>query len=160
MTPLIQQQVVRMETQAKFPYLIEITTPDGEVYRYANSDEDIEYEENGVSNTYESAYFKVTPPEKTTTGFKDARLTISAIDQFWIEKIRSTNKRSKIRFLAVIVYEENGDKYVEPTEDVTMTLTNATWNETAIEWTMKYDDSMDILMPCTKMTASTYPALF
>jgi len=160
MTPLIQQQIVRMETRAKFPYLIEITDPEGNIYRYANSDTDIEYEENGVTNTFTAGYFKITPPEKTQTGFKDAKLTISALDQVWIEKIRSTQKRSTVRFLAVIMYEEDGNKYAEPTEDVTMSLTNATWNDTTIEWNMKFDDSLDLLIPCNKATSFTYPGLF
>ena len=145
-----------METQAMFPYLIEITTPDEQVYRYCNCDEDISFE----GHTFEASYFKLTPPEITETAIKDATITMSAMDELWIERIRTYHERSKIRFVAMIKYDENNPPYSEVINDITMILTNATWNTSTIQWTMKFDDWMEINMPVTKINEFTCPALY
>jgi len=102
MTNYAKQQMLRRETQARFPYLIEIHhfTESGaeNIYRYANTDEDVTYN----NATYTASCFSITPSEKTSSGFSDAKLTISAIDQEWIVKIRETQKRAKIIFTASI----------------------------------------------------------
>ena len=153
----------KMEIQAKFPYLIEVTyvynddteeNPHRDILRYANTDEDVTFEQN----TYTAGFFKVSLPEKTTSGFTDASLTISNVDQEWVGKIRSTNKRSFIRFIATIEHYENGTQ-VEPIEDMEFTLTNATVNETTIQWTMKFDDKFDIKVPYDKCNDRVCPAL-
>lgn len=157
MTPYAQQQMVRMETQALFPYLIEITTPDGNIYRYANSDNDITFE----NHVFSACFFKLTPPERTDEGIKDAKITISSIDQLWIERIRQYKDRATIRFIAVIQYTNgNNVESIEDIDDLEFKLTKATWNESTIQWTMKFDDWMDIMFPCTKLTAQVCPALF
>lgn len=164
---LSQKKIVRMETQAMFPYLVEIThvldekNEDGtthkeNVYRYANSGENIEFE----GNVYQASYFKISPPQKSESEIKDATITISAVDQIWINKIRGSNQRSRIRFIAVIQYDENGRTFVEPLDDITFTLTDASWDESTIQWTMKHDVNSDIKMPCQKLTQSICPALF
>lgn len=163
-TEKAQLEMVRMQTRAKFPYLIKITTPDNQIFRYANSVNNIEFE----YETYEASYFKLEPPEQTENGIKDARITISSIDQVWIEKIRKYQDRSLIRFVAVIQRDEQEIsgithkviEYVEKLDDITFKLTNATWNETTIQWTMKFDDFMEIKMPCQKLTQFIAPALY
>ena len=150
-----------METQAMFPYLIEITTPEtddipSQIFRYANTDTDIVFE----NNTYEASYFKLTPPEVSDTAVKDATITISAVDETWIEKIRTYQDRSRIRFVAIIKYDESGHQYQEPINDIDMVLTNASWNDTTIQWTMKFDDWMEINMPVGKFNEFTCPALY
>lgn len=154
-----KQQMLRMETQAMFPYLVEITVPndtENEIYRYANTSEDVIFEDN----TYTASCFKITPPEKTESTIKDAKITISAIDNFWIEKIRETSTRCSIRFVAIIQYEKDNSKYIEKIDDINFMLTNASWTESTIEWTMKFDDRLDVKVPCQKLSSFICPALF
>ena len=160
MTNTVKDKLTQSEIQASFPYLIEVwkssDTEKEDVLRYVNSTEDKEFE----GHTFTAAYFKLTPPEKTEAGIKDARITISSIDQSWIERIREADERYKIRFIAVIVYDDDGNEFIEALDDITFVLTNATWNETSIQWTMKFDEGLEINMPCQKMTQFICPALF
>lgn len=148
-------------TRAKFPYLIEITYYKNdnttEVYRYANSDYDMTFE----NHTFIAGYFKIQRPQRTTSGFTDAKLSISAIDHSWIERIRNANKkkRSKIRFVAVIDYDENGTQHIEPIEDLEFILTNASSDGQIIQWTMKFDENMEIQVPFDECNDRVCPAL-
>ena len=155
LSPFAKQQMLRMETYAKFPYLLEITTPDGSVFRYANSDNDISF----GGETYEAAFFKLTPPERTSDGIKDATITISVLDQFWIGKIREYQERSRIRFIAVIEYDD-GSHAIEKIDDVSFKLTNASWTETTVQWTMQFDDWMDINFPMVTCSSFICPGVF
>lgn len=139
-----KKEILRQQTQAKFPYLIEITTPDGEITRYCNSDEDIEFE----GEVYKASFFYITPPKETNGVLSDTTISISAIDQQWIKKIRKYKEKSFIRYIAVIMYEENGTSYIDPCEDNTFILSKATWNDLTITWTMTLDDVMSIQIPC------------
>lgn len=148
-------------TRAKFPYLIEITyyrnDNTTETYRYANSDYDITFE----NHTFSAGYFSIQRPQRTAVGFTDAKITISAIDHSWIEKIRNANnkKRSLIRFIAVIDYDENGTQVVEPIEDLEFILTNAASDGQLIQWTMKFDENMEIQVPFDECNDRVCPAL-
>ena len=160
MTNNAKQRILRQNTQAMFPYLIEIThiKDDGtsDIYRYANCDNDITYK----GNVYHAGYFEIEPPEKRQDNISDARLTLSAIDLEWIKKIRNTNKhRSKIKFIAVILYENNEVTEIEPIEEEEFMLTNASWSMTTIEWTMKFDELMSLNIPCEEITDRVCPAL-
>lgn len=159
-TPLVQSKLVKTEIQASFPYLIEIwkesDSENKEVFRYVNASEDKTFE----GNVFSASYFKMSPPERTDSGIKDAKITISSVDQVWIKKIRETSGRFKIRFVASIVYENDGSEYVEALDDITFVLTNASWNESTIDWTMKFDEWQDINVPCQSLTQFVCPALF
>lgn len=159
LTKTAQAEMLKMETYAKFPFLIEITryTNDGteEIYRYVNADKDVVFE----NNTYNAGYFSITPPEKNNDSFSDAKLTLSAIDQEWIEKIRETKKRPKIRFVASISYEDNGEEVIEAIEDEEFLLTNAVWQDDVITWTMKFDENMDIKFPLEIIDTRICPGL-
>ena len=153
----------KMEVQAKFPYLVEITyiynddteqNPHRDILRYANSDDDIVFE----GNTYSAGFFKMTLPESTSSGFSDASITISAIDQTWIEKIRSSERRSIIRFIATIEHYDN-QTVVEPIEEMEFTLSNAQVEETTIKCTLKFDDISDIKVPYDICNDRVCPAL-
>lgn len=157
-----KNEIMKMETYAKFPYLIEVTryyTEDEldktEVLRYANCDEDITFE----GNIFKASYFEITPPEKTTQEISDAKLTYSAIDQEWITKIRQTEKRAKIRFLAVIQYNDQNVESIEPIDDIIFDLTQAQWNETTIQWNMEFDNLLDVNLPCEELTSLNCPQL-
>jgi hypothetical protein len=154
MTHKAEQLIARMETYAKFPYLIEVTHPafDTPLY-FANSDKDIDY--NG--ETYKAAYFTIDPPDKDNSKIGDGQVTISAVDQFWIEKIRSTQIAAKIKFLAVIVYDDGIISGIESIEEMAFTLRAVNWNENTITWNLVFDDTMSIMVPCDKATALKCP---
>lgn len=159
MTNKAKQKILRLDTQSKFPYLVEVTYVynDGteEMYHYANCDDVIEFE--GVE--YEPSSFFITPPEKNQTSISNASISISIADQFWIKKIRGTRQRSRIRFIATIEYDENGTRYIEAIEDYDFTLTLADWDESYVKWTMVFDEGMSINMPCDIATSQKVPAL-
>ena len=163
MTRTAKLLMEKLEIQAKFPYLIEVTykynddteeNPHRDILRYANTDEDVTFE----GQTFSAGFFKVSLPEKTSSGFTDASITISNIDQLWIAKIRGTNKRATIRFIATIEHYDSGT-VIEPIEDMEFVLTNASVNETTIQWTMKFDDLFDIKVPYDECNDRVCPAL-
>ena len=157
MNPSLQNLLVQNYVPASFPFLIEVWKPSDptNIERYVNATEDKVFEEH----TFTASSFRVTPPEKTENGIKDASITISTIDQTWIEKVRTANERYKIRFLAVVDYYDEIET-IEKLDDITFTLTNATWKETTIQFTMKFDEGMDVNMPCQKLDQFVCPALF
>lgn len=148
-------EILRMETRALFPYLIEITV-DNEVFRYVNLDEDVTFE----NHIFTASFFKITPPERTQSSIKDASITISAIDGEWIYKIRNTNNQAKIRFVGCIIYEENNERYIDKIDDVTLKLTEASWNDTTITWKMQYDNLLNVNYPFVRLTNEIAPGLF
>lgn len=160
MTNLAKQKIMRMETLAKFPYLIEVTYYDANgnpiLERYANCDDDIAF--NG--NSYTASFFSIKPPSRTNSSISDGKLTISAVDQTWIQKVRNCGKRAKIRFIACIIYDDNNKvETVEAIDDITFTLTKCSWNDTTIEWTMLFDDRMNLQVPLDLATIQKVPAL-
>ncbi len=151
-----QQRLARLETQAMFPYLVEVTLPDNTVYRYVNADSDIVY----LNNTYSACFFNISPPEHTDKGIKDAQIVFSVLDNFWIEQVRTYDERVKCKFVALIDYDANGQRYCESLDSNTFWLTDASWNDKTIQFTMKFDDKMEIQMPCQKFTQFSAPGLF
>lgn len=147
MTPKSKKEILKQQTRAKFPYLIEITLPDNEVYRYNNTDDNITYE----NNVFSSAYFYLTPPKENNGVLSDTTISISAIDQEWIKKIRkipANSPRATIRYVAMIKYDEGNNSYLDPCEDNIFYLSNANWNDYTITWSMTLDDVMSIKIPC------------
>ena len=148
-------------TRAKFPYLVEITyfknDNTSEILRYANSDEDKEFE----GETFQAGYFTMSLPEKTQSGITDAKIGISAIDQSWTERIRMEDKRkrSRIRFVASIEYENNSVESIESIEDMEFELTNATTDGDVIQWTMNFDPLASVKVPYEVCNDRVCPAL-
>ena len=148
-------------TRAKFPYLVEITyfknDNTSEILRYANSDEDKEFE----GETFQAGFFSMQLPQKTQSGITDARISISAIDQSWTERIRMVNrkKRSRIRFVATIEYENNSNESIESIEDMEFELTNASTDGDIIQWTMDFDPLADVKVPHDECNDRVCPAL-
>lgn len=143
MTNRAKMEMLRMETQASFPYLIEINTPDGTVYRYANSSYDKVFD----GNTYEASVFSINHPEVKDGEVSDASIQISAVDLEWINKIRATQDRSEIRIVAAICRNEDGSETVEAIEERSFTLKSSGWNELAIDWGMVFDEYGEDQMP-------------
>ncbi len=158
MNPLVQSMLTQNNVPASFPFLIEIWKPSDptNIERFVNASEDKEFE----GNTFTASYFVVQPPERTETGFKDATITLSTIDQSWIVRTRTTQERYKIRFVAVIDYDDDGTEYIEALDDISFSLTNATWQETTIQFSMKFDERMNVNIPCQRLNQFVCPALF
>ena len=153
MTNYAKNQIAKMETRAKFPYLIEITS-ENQKYYYANCDENVVYD----GHTYLASFFKVSLPDKTQNGFSDAKLSISAVDQQWIVRTRQTDERAKVKFVATINYVANSQQVVEPIEELEFMISLASWTPSTIEWTMKFDELME-LQYCAEVTGIICPAL-
>lgn len=164
MTPKAQSEILRQQVHASFPYLIEITYDDYGTFRYANSDDDLEFD----GNTYTACTFSVAPPDKTESKIGDGSLTFSAIynNREWIKKIRGTSKRGKIRVVGAILYADNYSvDGIEAIYDTEYTLSDASWsedasrNESELTFKMKFDDGMDIVMPCDTIDELTCPGV-
>ena len=128
MTGASKTEMLRLMTMASFPYLIEITTPDGTVYRYANSDSDKTF----GGNTYYAAFFKPNPPEVRDGEVSEASITISAIDLEWIARISR---------------DVDGSEVIEEIDARSYTLTAADWNRLTIDWRMEFDPLSEIQIP-------------
>jgi hypothetical protein len=150
-----RRQITQQRTAASFPCLIEITHPEYPEMLYTNASENITYD----GKVYNAATFSIQPPDRDGSKIGDATLTMSAVDQVWIEKIRSTQKPAKLRFIAVIVYQEGSIAGIEPLEENTFTLRAANWNEIAITWSMHFDENMAIVVPAEKCNAQTTPGI-
>jgi len=159
MTNLAKQKLVRMETYASFPYLIEVTYEDenGVIHteRYANADTEKTY--NG--NTYQPVCFTAVPPSQDNTTISDGKLTLSTVDDSWVIKVRNAQKRMKCVFVAVIDYDENGVETIEEIETMSFTLVKARWNEETLEFNMLFDDRMNLQVPRDVATVLKVPAL-
>jgi len=150
-----KRQILRSRTSAEFPFLIEITHPTYGVMRFVNRDEDVLFE----GNVFTGSCFEVSPPKKEGGDIIGAYLSITDIDQAWIAKIRSTQQRATIRFIAAFLYED-GSLNIEALEDLEFQLVGATWGDTGqINWTMVFDTTLDINIPCDSATFSKVPGV-
>lgn len=148
-----RREMARRNTQARFPLLIEITGGDLGDFYYANSDQDIAF----GGHTYLASVFSLEPPDKDGDKIGNARITISAVNQEWIQRIRSTQKPAGLRFIAVILYGDNGNLQIEKLEENSFVLRSASWNEIAISWDLVFDENMAILLPSEDCSALTCP---
>lgn len=160
MTKNANQQMVRLQTFAMFPYLIVIRyvdqNGDSHTERYANLDEDITYE----NEVYSACYFKVTPPTRDNSSISDGKIEFSTIDQSWIEKVRNAQSRFTCEFISAIKYDDNNQiSGFEEIDRTKFTLTKANWNEKTISFTMMFDDRMNLCVPCDTANAYKCPAL-
>lgn len=153
-SPKIQQDLFRSNSRAMYPYLIEITHEDYGVFRYANSDVEITF--NGEK--YLPSFFQMSPPKKEAGSVGNAQLSISAIDQEWIIRIRGTRKRAKIKFVASYV-ELDGKFIAEAIEEYEFILTNASWTDTVITWDLVFDETQQLNVPCDTATAQKVPGI-
>jgi hypothetical protein len=157
LSPKVQKLLAAQRKFAKFPYLIKISHETGHGFPmyFANAPEDITYAEN----IYNAASFSIEPPDRDGSNIGDATLTLSAIDQFWIQKIRENQKPARIQFMAVIAYNDDntGIEGIEPMEDISFILRAASFNEMAITWTMVFDENMAINIPADTCNAMATP---
>jgi hypothetical protein len=152
----VQKLLARQRKVARFPYLIKIDHDDDPQFPFyfVNADENITFQ----GRIYNAASFSIDPPSRDGDKIGDATLTISAIDQFWIQKIRSTHKPARLLFMAVIVYGEHDViEGIEPMEEIGFTLRVARFNEISVTWTMVFDERMSIQVPADTCNAMTTP---
>jgi hypothetical protein len=152
MNDYTKRELARRNTQAKLPVLIEINHESGDYY-YANSDQDIFYD----NHTYKSSVFSLDPPDRDGDKIGNAQITISAVDQTWIQRIRISQKPAKLHFIAIIAYDKDGGIIFESLEENTFTLRSASWNEIGISFDLIFDENMAILLPAEDCTAFTCP---
>jgi len=152
-SPKVQKILAAQRTAAKFPCLIKISHPEYSDMYFANSSDNVSY--NG--NIYNAASFSVQPPSIDGAKIGNATLTISAIDQFWIERIRATQIPAELRFIAAIVYDELGVMGIEVLEENSFILRAANWNEISISWEMSFDERMNYIITSIKCTPMTVP---
>jgi hypothetical protein len=154
-SPFSQRQITQQRTAASFPCLLKISHPKYPDMLYTNASENITFD----GEVYNAATFSIQPPDRDGSKIGDATLTISAIDQVWIEKIRSVQTPAKLRFIAVIVYREGSIAGIELLEENSFTLRTANWNEISITWSMRFDENMSIVIPAEKCNAQTTPGI-
>ena len=159
MTNLAKRKIVRTETDASFPFLIQLNYIDSNglpvTERYVNADEQKTFE----NEVYEPACFSVIPPSSDNTSVSDGKLTFSVIDNNFIQKVRDTQKRMTCVFVAVINYQDGAQEVIEEIETMAFTLIKASWNESEISFTMLYDDRMNLRVPLDVASVLKCPAL-
>jgi hypothetical protein len=148
-----QRQIAQQRTSASIPFLIKITPYDEAPMFYVNSSVGITYK----GDIYNAATFSIQPPDKDGSKIGDGTLTMSAIDQVWIQKIRAAEKPAELKLIAVIVYNDGVTTGIEPLEENNFTLRMANWNEISITWNMTFDENQSILVPADKCNAQTTP---
>ena len=151
----VKQQISRTQTQASFPYLIEISHEDLGIFRYVNMDRVLTWE----GNEDQPACFSIQPPQYSSKGISSAQLTITAIDQEWIIRIRETSKRASIRFIAAFVDTKEDGLQIEPLEDMYFTLTKANWTEISITWEMETKTVLQTQVPIQTADACSCPGV-
>jgi hypothetical protein len=152
------EQIFKLMTTAMFPALIKFTyTEDGitKHLRLVNNTVDMVYD----GETYIAASFKYNPPKNSDRKMGNGTLSISCIDQSMIVLIRSLKARATAKVTAAFYYDEDNHLYFEPIDEWTFKLSTVSWNESVAQWTMLYDDRMDIQFPSVKMNSLLCPGI-
>jgi hypothetical protein len=148
-----QREIARREKHATFPYLIQVEHEEFGNFYYANSSGDITY----AGRVYQSATFSIDPPDRDGSKIGNASITISDVDQFWVQKIRTTNRAAKIHFIAGIRYNDNGTMRFEVLEKNSFTLRLATYNGVMVTWEMEFDLTQTFVLNAVSASAAIAP---
>lgn len=143
-----KHEALKDSSTASYPFLIKIRH-NNEVYRYAKYFEDVTF----FDEVYLASDFTFTPPEESIDGIKDAHLTISDVDQSWTERIRKANTFDVItvEFVAVIVYDDNGEMNVSEIESILFNVRNVNGNGITLDADLVFDERTEINVPCDIM---------
>lgn len=154
-----QQQILRQQMHAMFPYLIKITNDDFGVFFYVNADNDITWNDE----VYTACCFSVKPPDKSESKIGTGTLIFSGIynNGEWIKKIRQTENFGKIEVAAFIEYKDGNINGIEKIYDSEYSVTNVEWNNEngEISISFKFDDGMDIVIPCDTLDEIVCPGV-
>lgn len=158
MTTKAAHEMLKQETQAKFPYLIHISHKSLGDWYYCNSSESIDF--NG--RLYKPALFSIESPEKTASSMKNTRLTLSIVDSEgddWIANIRNAGSaRFEMEMSAAILYyDDDANPVVEELERNSFVLTDASWEDVSVSWNVVFDDNMNLLVPMDVAGAANVP---
>ena len=154
LSAMAKRKLVGMETDACTCFLIEITNEELGTFRYVNLGFPVEYE----GKTYSAAGFNISPPEKSEGKVGNSRISISAVDQEWIQRIRTpTKEKSRMHLVSAVVYEGDGGTEVESIDELDFTLTQAEWDDVTISWDMEFDDVTNINVPCDVADSLNFP---
>ena len=150
----VQKILASRQTTAKFPFLIKISHPDFNDMFYINSSDNFLFQ----GNIYNASSFAIEPPDQDGAKVGNASLTISAVDQAWIQRIREIQKPAQLQFTAVIIYDEYGEiAGIEPLEENIFTCRAAKWNEISITWDLSFDERMGCIITSVKCTPINVP---
>ena len=161
-----KEQILRQQMHASFPFLIKIDWKNGQVSRFINADEDVEYEEydegtdTTSTETYEAYTFSLTIPESSNKGYGTGTLNLSRLNDNTniIGIIRSLpiGQRPTIEVKGLIVYTDNSVEEIETIYDSMFYLTKPSWGVgTDVVFTVKTDEGLDIQMPCDVLDETT-----
>ena len=157
MTTKAQHQMLTQETQAKFPYLIHISHETLGDWYYCNASQSITF----GGHTYEPCVFSIEQPEETSSSIKSTRLSLSALDSDddWVANIRNSGyKRFSLELVAAILYwDSNGQPVIEEIESNEFILTDASWEDLMVSWSVVFDENMNIQVPCDVAGAANFP---
>jgi hypothetical protein len=153
LTARAKMEMARREKHAEFPFLISIEHEDFGTFYYANSSYTITYQ----GQVYQSATFSINPPDQDGSKVGNASLTISDVNQTWVQKIRSTKKTAKIHFIAGIQFNNDGHVQFEVIEENTFTLRLATYNGVLVTWEMEFDLTMSFVLNGVSASAAIAP---
>jgi hypothetical protein len=153
LSPVAQKLLASQRTAAEFPYLIKITHPDFADMFYANSSENIFYK----GNVYNPASFTMQLPDLEGPEIGAASLSISAVDQYWIQRIRDLKTPAEMQFVAVIVYDDAAIEGIEQLDENSFTLRMAQWDEQSITWELSFDERQAYIITSIKCTPQVAP---
>jgi hypothetical protein len=152
-SPKAQREIAAQRKPASFPYLIQVIQQNYPDMYFVNSSDNATYR----GNIYNAASFSIDPPSSEGAKIGNATLTISAIDQYWTERIRKTQIPAELRFIAVIMDDENGGVGIEALEENSFTLRAARWDEAVISWEMSFDERQGYIITSVKCTPQVVP---
>ena len=152
-----KNKITKQNVDARFIHLVDVWHEDVGHFLYTDSDEEIFYD----GQTWGKYDIDVVRPEVTSTGVSNGSISISSVDQTWIERIRNLNavpgnERFKARLIGIMEYEEGNETVQECLFDENYMLSDANWDGTTLSWTMIYDDNWAINIPvitCNSLVA-------
>ena len=99
-----------------------------------------------------------------TTGAKTIRIPVTwfnhiidekyTIDPEWMKMVKQV-----VDWAYDEGYQDGKEEGIEPIYNTEFTLADCSWNESEISWAMKFDEGMDIIMPCDVMDEINCPAI-
>lgn len=154
---IAMEEIFKQNMEGFLPVLVDIFSPDIKWQgsddkqenchlRLVNDTSDIVYK----GKTYAASCFNFTPPTEDGKKIEGASITISAIDQRVIELIRLAEIDCKISIVASFAkqVDDEGTKfYFTEMQNFTFTMKNVTWNRTTAQWTLVFDETMQLNIP-------------
>lgn len=127
------------------PYLLEFSSPEYGVLRFAGTNENIEFE----GNTYEAASFEYSPPD---TQGKGGTLKISALGNSLIEFVEHTDESFSLKVVALLA--ENGR--IEKLKQFSHFYGSVSYGgDMDMNFTLESDDRLDMTFPPYKFDTDT-----